>query len=173
MYYFIFSAVGLVLVLLVVFVLKPWERKDPICTSCGNLTHSMRIYNSEHYRCRFKLGAYSERSCPSYCCDYVPRDHYSAAPPPPPRSGSNAVPPALKEVIIRIERDADAPEKLLQSMMTYNEYREAVAGAELTYAMLFGTDEERERFLEALHAGGEAIKAINELREANIKAYKE
>lgn len=48
-------------------------------------------------------------------------------------------------------------------MMTYDEYREAVAGADLNYVMLFDTDEHRTRFLEAIRDGGEAIRIIDEL----------
>lgn len=56
-------------------------------------------------------------------------------------------------------------------MMTYDEYREAVAGAEQNYVMLFDTDEQRSRFLEALRAGGEAIKALNDLQTATLRSY--
>lgn len=48
-------------------------------------------------------------------------------------------------------------------MMTYDEYCEAAAGAEQNYVMLFDTDEQRTRFLEAIRDGGEAIRIIDEL----------
>lgn len=58
----------------------------------------------------------------------------------------------------------------MQSLMTYDKYREAVAGAEQNYVMLFDTDEQRARFLDAIRAGGEAIRIIGELREATVRA---
>lgn len=44
--------------------------------------------------------------------------------------------------------------------MTYEAYHEAVAGAEQSYVALFGTEERRTAFLNAIRAGGEAIKDL-------------
>lgn len=59
--------------------------------------------------------------------------------------------------------------------MVYNEYREVVAGTGQNYVMLFDTDEQRARFLEAIRAGSEAIMALGKLRNAAFRscvAYK-
>ena len=49
--------------------------------------------------------------------------------------------------------------------MTYTEYKTAVSGAEQNYAALFDTEENRTAFLNALRAGGEAIKTLEKCFE--------
>ena len=48
--------------------------------------------------------------------------------------------------------------------MTYSEYQTAIAGAEQNYAALFDTVEQRTSFIDAIRAGGEALRDFNDCR---------
>lgn len=48
--------------------------------------------------------------------------------------------------------------------MTYEEYQTAIAGAEQNYTALFDTVEQRTAFIDAIRAGGEAIRNLKDCR---------
>lgn len=48
--------------------------------------------------------------------------------------------------------------------MTYSEYQTAIAGAEQSYTALFDSSEQRLAFIDAIRAGGEAIRDFNDCR---------
>ena len=48
--------------------------------------------------------------------------------------------------------------------MTYTEYRSAIAGDEQNYTALFDTAEQRTAFIDAIRAGGEAIRDLKDCR---------
>lgn len=75
MKYFVFSMVGWAVVLLVIFVFKPWDKKKPICDTCQHL-----IYKDKNkawkYECK-KPGYCSTTNfdkCPEICKHYLPKE---------------------------------------------------------------------------------------------------